>query len=307
VKYCLRLFQIVPSLVLFATISMTLASFPLFIFDPFLKKTLPPLIIYGTVNREMAIERESNSFSGLNHEKTDEDEVQKRIRAMLIQEYSWRLTLRGIILFWNESRLLQFIQSSLTLFFSFLLLIYTPELLVYLMAILVVLLLFIITKSLVLLLYLGSSLDLKDVDFPEWLRPRKKYNLPTSTIGIVSLTRLQKGRLKKEKYNTLSSDMIQPSEDVIVINREEDNNVSPFEGKENNDIEGFHLATSPNQEERGDSSNLSSSLKKSFEDEMQSCKSGKFNHEEDNNMSLSMTLKDANQPLLRTNRKEEIL
>jgi hypothetical protein len=41
------LFQIVPSLVLFATISMTMASFPLFIFSEFLAETLPPLIVWG--------------------------------------------------------------------------------------------------------------------------------------------------------------------------------------------------------------------------------------------------------------------
>jgi hypothetical protein len=163
------LFQIVPSLVLFATVSMTLASFPLFIFNDFLIETLPALIIYGAINREMAIERELKSFVAL-HPETKEVLSEADTIQVLCGNYSWRLSVRGIILFWNESRLLQFIQSSLTLFFSFLLLIYTRKLLMYLIVILGVLLLFIITKSLVFLLYLGSSLDLKDSDFPSWLQ-----------------------------------------------------------------------------------------------------------------------------------------
>jgi hypothetical protein len=167
------LFQIVPSLVLFATVSMTLASFPLFIFNDFLIETLPALVIYGETNREMAIERELKSFVAL-HPETKEVLSEAETIRVLSEEYSWRLSLRGIILFWNESRLLQFIQSSLTLFFSFLLLIYTRELLVYLVVILGILLLFFLSKSLVFLLYLGSSLDLKDMDFPKWLRPNQK-------------------------------------------------------------------------------------------------------------------------------------
>jgi hypothetical protein len=163
------LFQVVPSLVLFATISMTLASFPLFIFNDFLYRTLPPLIIYGATNRHMSIERELKSFVAL-HPETKEIRSKEDTIDELCNHYSWRLTVRGIVLFWNESRLLQFIQSSLTLFFSFLLLIYTRDLLVYLIVILGILLFFILTKSLVLLLYLGSSVNLKDADFPVWLQ-----------------------------------------------------------------------------------------------------------------------------------------
>jgi hypothetical protein len=172
------LFQIVPSLVLFATVSMTLASFPLFIFNDFLIETLPALIIYGETNREMAIEKELDSFVAL-HPETKEVLSEAGTIRVLSEEYSWRLSVRGIILFWNESRLLQFIQSSLTLFFSFLLLIYTRDLLVYLIVILGILFVFLITKSLVFLLYLGSSLDLKDMDFPKWLRPNPKRNCAT--------------------------------------------------------------------------------------------------------------------------------
>jgi hypothetical protein len=87
--------------------------------------------------------------------------------------------LRGTILFWNESRLLQFVHSSLALFFSFLLLIFSPELLVYLVIILALLIPFILSKSLVLLLYLGNSLDLKDKDFPSWLLQNKLKNSTT--------------------------------------------------------------------------------------------------------------------------------
>jgi hypothetical protein len=174
------LFQIVPSLVLFATVSMTLASFPLFIFNDFLIETLPALIIYGEINREMAIERELKSFLAL-HPETKEVLSEADTIRVLSEDYSWRLSVRGIILFWNESRLLQFIQSSLTLFFSFLLLIYTRDLLVYLIVILGILFLFILSKSLVFLLYLGSSLDLKDADFPKWFRSKRKINTPTVT------------------------------------------------------------------------------------------------------------------------------
>jgi hypothetical protein len=167
------LFQIVPSLVLFATISMTLASFPLFIFNEFLAESLPPLIVWGNVNREMSIERELKSFIPLNSETNQALSEDETIRV-LMEDYSWRLSLRGIILFWNESRLLQFFHSSLALFFSFLLLVYSPELLIYLVVILALLVPFILSRSLVLLLYLGNSLDLKDTDFPIFLRPRKQ-------------------------------------------------------------------------------------------------------------------------------------
>jgi hypothetical protein len=176
------LFQIVPSLVLFATVSMTLASFPLFIFNDFLVETLPALIIYGAINREMAIERELKSFVAL-HPESNEVLSEAETTRVLSEEYSWRLSVRGIILFWNESRLLQFIQSSLTLFFSFLLLIYTRDLLVYLIVILGILFLFIITKSLVFLLYLGSSLDVKDSDFPQWLRGNHPKLTSSTTVA----------------------------------------------------------------------------------------------------------------------------
>jgi hypothetical protein len=166
------LFQIVPSLVLFATISMTLASFPLFIFSEFLAEALPPLLIWGEINREMSIEIELKSFIPLDPETRQPLSEHETIR-MLTEEYSWRLHLRGTILFWNESRLLQFFHSSLALFFSFLLLIYSPELLIYLVIILALLIPFILSKSLVLLLYLGKSLDLKDYDFPSWLQQNK--------------------------------------------------------------------------------------------------------------------------------------
>jgi hypothetical protein len=179
------LFQIVPSLVLFATVSMTLASFPLFIFNDFLIETLPALIIYGAINREMAIEKELQSFVAL-HPETKEVLSEIDTIKVLSEEYSWRLYLRGTILFWNESRLLQFIQSSLTLFFSFLLLIYTRDLLVYLIVILGILFLFILSKSLVFLLYLGSSLDLKDADFPQWLFGLRKQK--NSMIKVTPIT-----------------------------------------------------------------------------------------------------------------------
>jgi hypothetical protein len=177
------LFQIVPSLVLFSTISMTLASFPLLIFNEFLADTLPPLIIWGVINREMAIDRELESFIALRPQEgggrgrsgtqqQQEPLNEEETIAVLCEEYSWRLSLRGIILFWNESRLLQFFHSSLALFFSFLLLIYTPELLVYLVVILALLIPFFLSQSLVFLLYLGNSLDLKDADFPNWMKGR---------------------------------------------------------------------------------------------------------------------------------------
>jgi hypothetical protein len=170
------LFQIVPSLVLFATISMTLASFPLFIFNEFLAETLPPIIVWGEINREMSIERELKSFIPLDPETRQALSEEETIR-MLTEEYSWRLYLRGTTLFWNESRLLQFFHSSLALFFSFLLLIYNPDLLVFLVVILALLVPFILSKSLMLLLYLGNSLDMKDTDFPSWLmRNKRKQN-----------------------------------------------------------------------------------------------------------------------------------
>jgi hypothetical protein len=183
------LFQIVPSLVLFATVSMTLASFPLFIFNDFLIETLPALIIYGEINREMAVEKELQSFVAL-HPETKEVLSEVDTIKVLSEDYSWRLFLRGIILFWNESRLLQFIQSSLALFFSFMLLIYTRDLLVYLIVILGILFVFIVTKSLVFLLYLGSSLDLKDSDFPICLQPQKKQK---NSIAVVATMNPEKG------------------------------------------------------------------------------------------------------------------
>jgi hypothetical protein len=174
------LFQIVPSLVLFATISMTLASFPLFIFSEFLAETLPPLIVWGEVNREMSIERELKSFVPLH--STNQVLSERETIRVLTEEYSWRLSLRGTILFWNESRLLQFVHSSLALFFSFLLLIYTKELLIYLLVILALLVPFVLSRSLVLLLYLGNSFDLKDKDFPRWLRGTNKMNQNTARV-----------------------------------------------------------------------------------------------------------------------------
>jgi hypothetical protein len=180
------LFQIIPSLVLFATISMTLASFPLFIFSEFLAETLPPLIVWGKINREMSIERELKSFIPLDSE-TKQVLSERETMRMLTEEYSWRLSLRGIILFWNGSRLLQFVHSSLALFFSFLLLIYSPDLLIYLVVILALLVPFILSQSLVLLLYLGNSLDLKDNDFPKWcMRKRQKAKVEPETALAVA-------------------------------------------------------------------------------------------------------------------------
>jgi hypothetical protein len=198
------LFQIVPSLVLFATVSMTLASFPLFIFNDFLIETLPPFMIYGEINREMAIERELKSFVAL-HPETKEVLSEAETIRVLSEDYSWRLSLRGIILFWNESRLLQFIKSSLTLFFALLLMIYTRDLLVYLIVILGILFLFFLSKSLVFLLYLGSSLDLKDTDFPAWLRSNRKKRatavVPEEAEGpnFSSIAHLDHSNLEKDE------------------------------------------------------------------------------------------------------------
>jgi hypothetical protein len=206
------LFQIVPSLVLFATLSMTLASFPLFIFSDFLIETLPGLIIYGSVNREMATEKELQSFIAL-HPETKEVLSEEETIRVLSEEYSWRLFVRGIVLFWNESRLLQFIQSSLTLFFSFLLLIYSRELLVYLIVILAILFLFILTKSLVFLLYLGSSLDVKDSDFPNWLLRQKKTGNSVTTVTPVDA---ETGQAKQDKEGALN-EVVLPTNPVVVV------------------------------------------------------------------------------------------
>jgi hypothetical protein len=89
------LFQIVPSLVLFSTISMTLASFPLFIFSEFLVETLPPLIIWGEINKEMAICCEMKSFVSLDPQ-TKEFLSEEETIQVLCNNYSWRLSLRGI-------------------------------------------------------------------------------------------------------------------------------------------------------------------------------------------------------------------
>jgi hypothetical protein len=213
------LFQIVPSLVLFATVSMTLASFPLFIFNDFLVETLPALIIYGAINREMAIERELKSFVAL-HPETKEVLSEVDTIRVLSEEYSWRLSVRGIILFWNESRLLQFIQSSLTLFFSFLLLIYTRDLLVYLIVILGILFLFILSKSLVLLLYLGSSLDVKDSDFPNWLRGSNQKLLKSTAVAPDEGARMLPGSF------TPSSATVRVNEQRQIENDEEN---TPFD------------------------------------------------------------------------------
>jgi hypothetical protein len=229
------LFQIVPSLVLFATVSMTLASFPLFIFNDFLVETLPALIIYGPINREMAIERELKSFVTLNPDTKEVLSEPETIRV-LSEDYSWRLSVRGIILFWNESRLLQFIQSSLTLFFSFLLLIYTRDLLVYLIVILGILFLFIITKSLVFLLYLGSSLDVKDSDFPLWLRGNHSKLKSSSTVvpeedvdgEIVS------GPFTPSAVATLSAVEQKQTEE---IENEVNNNVDPYQSNGLGEVE----------------------------------------------------------------------
>jgi hypothetical protein len=115
------LFQIVPSLVLFATISMTLASFPLFIFSEFLAETLPPLIVWGEINREMSIERELKSFIPLDPETKQALSEQKTIR-LLTKEYSWRLSLRGTLLARKP------IIAVCSFFFSFILLIPATDL-----------------------------------------------------------------------------------------------------------------------------------------------------------------------------------
>jgi hypothetical protein len=166
------LFQTWPSSVLFATISMSLAPFPLFIFNEFLAETLPPPLIWGKINREMSIERELKSFVPLDPETNKVLSEQETI-SMLTTNYSWRIRLRGIVLFLNESPFFQCVYSLLELFFSFLLLIYRPDLLIYLVVILAFLIPFILGKYCALLLYLGNSLNLKDADFPSCLFCKK--------------------------------------------------------------------------------------------------------------------------------------
>jgi hypothetical protein len=249
------LFQIIPSLVLFATVSMTLASFPLFIFNDFLIETLPPFMIYGEINREMAIEKELESFVAL-HPETKEVLSEEETIRVLSEEYSWRLSLRGIILFWNESRLLQFIQSSLTLFFSFLLLIYTRNLLVYLIVILAILFLFIITKSLVFLLYLGSSLDLKDMDIPKWLRPNPRKSFPAVVPEETDGVRIDNS--STNPVNLLDRSELEPEEEEVKLDNDSDDldlsELSPSERNDHGEKGSASLPSSLNLSEQQSSS-----------------------------------------------------
>lgn len=132
-----------------------LSPTPLIVRNKFLEENLPSMFLIGPENIELSIQREMVS---LNYH-TEEEETQ------LIRCYYWRVWIRGWIIFWNDSRALQFLFNSLQLSLSFLFLLYDKYALVLIVAILLLLIPFFLSKGLILMLYIGRSMDIEDSDF----------------------------------------------------------------------------------------------------------------------------------------------
>jgi hypothetical protein len=191
------LFQVVPSFVFFATFFIAIAPTPLFIYDEFLLAYLPGLILTGEDSRIRAIDREL-ALMGLD----DPNPMKYRENIEFMKEnYSWRLAIRKIIIFWHESRLLHLMYSLIIFILSILMIVYKPEFLIYLLVLLLLLLPFILVSSLSLLLYIGRTIDLKDHDFQ-----------------VLSLNTIHENQNERLSFNLHEDNLLSSQEkDVTVI------------------------------------------------------------------------------------------
>jgi hypothetical protein len=107
-----------------------------------------------------------------------------------------------------------------------------------------------VTKSLVFLLYLGSSLDLKDSDFPIWLQPQKKQK--KSIAGVAPVT--------PEKEEEFAADL--PPKVVPVENEKEQNRNScqVIVNEENKTDEGNNNSEWTGQEEMDQQTKIVSAM-----------------------------------------------
>jgi hypothetical protein len=170
------LFQIVPSLVLLSTFCMSISSCPLLLYNDFLIESLPPFIIYGSKNFHFALRKEVKlmrmrlaTLTGASAPmKLNSDVIDPAAVKQLLSIYGWRIIIRQIVVFWNDSRGLQLVQSLLLLLLSVFFLIYDSKYLYVLITILMLLLPFIFSNALLLVLYLGKAFDIRDSDI-SWL------------------------------------------------------------------------------------------------------------------------------------------
>jgi hypothetical protein len=256
------LLMIVPSLVFFSTYCIIMAGSPLVVLNQYLKDNLDAFLVVGEENRKSALEDEMRF---LNY-KSEADQ------QLLISKYSWRLKIRGWIAFWNDSRLLQFVNNSLMMLLPLMFLIYSPNVLNIILILLGSILPFVMTQSFIFLLYFGKAVDLTDDDLSKIVRGQI-FATSTSSDGPMPLPKKGKkvyceGDMEKElraKYGPPPSVATPPPRPMEIEMKtqypqklEEDDDVenqfrsSPKEDKELNENDDNNIENTRNDLELHD-------------------------------------------------------
>jgi hypothetical protein len=152
------LFQIVPFGVILTAFFSSISSTPLFVRNKFLLQYLPSMLVIGRENRELAIAREMN----MSAMTTKEEEL------ILLKNYFWRVYLRGIIIFWQDSRLITIFFHIIKLILVFLLLLYRRKYLIFITICFFLLLPLFFSFGLEFILYVGRYMDINDTDLSAW-------------------------------------------------------------------------------------------------------------------------------------------
>jgi hypothetical protein len=157
------LFQLFPYLTVFTAISMRISAFPLFIRSSYLQLCMPSLLIIGEENRNLSIEKELY-FLGFLVETEEEEKI--KLKSVL-DKYNWRIYVRGVIIFWNNSRLLMFVNSLVLTILALLFVFYDHSYLRLIVILLGLLLPYVVAVALIVFLFVGKSMDITDMDLYE--------------------------------------------------------------------------------------------------------------------------------------------
>jgi hypothetical protein len=206
------LFQIVPFLTPLTALCMGMSPFPIFIRSSFLRSCLPSILIYGEENRNVSIEKEL-FFLGLTSDNEDE---QKTKLGELLENYRWRIIVRGFVIFWNNSRILRLLNALVILLLSLLIIFYEPKYLKIIVILLGLLLPFVFSSAVVVFLYLGKSLDMVDKDFGILSRLFQISNNQTECHNVAEKEKII------ESYLEYSKNKILRLKNVLSIGEEEE-------------------------------------------------------------------------------------
>eukprot|EP01034_Spumella_vulgaris_P024040 gene24040-30337_t len=138
---------------------LAFSTVPLLLLGKHMPEIVPEFLIPNS--REIAIEREMRVNN-----------------APTLKNLEWIIYIRQINIFVMESRLPQFVNYALILGLSFIILVYSKHLSQYFVLVLFLLFPFVVIQSLLILVYFGKSIDLKDSDFRSFFSMQEPVEEP---------------------------------------------------------------------------------------------------------------------------------